>query len=64
MVEEDTGTAPIAIFPKFWNITESSKRPSKSHLSINLLAGKKTAFLLTQKLALEFCRRKPKILVF
>ena len=32
------------IFPKSWNIMESSKRPSKYHLSINFLAEKRPYF--------------------
>ena len=39
--EFDNNTARKTIFPKSWNIMESSKRPSKYHLSINFLAQKK-----------------------
>ena len=34
-------TARKTIFPRSWNIKESSKRPRKYHLSINFLAEKK-----------------------
>ena len=34
-------TAQKTIFPKPWNIMESSKRPSKYYLSINFLAEKR-----------------------
>ena len=37
-------TAQKRKFPKPWNIMESSNRPSKYHLSINLLAEKKIVF--------------------
>ena len=43
-------TARKTIFPKSWNIIESSKRPRKYHLSINLFAEKKTLFPITKKL--------------
>ena len=37
-------TARKTIFPKSWNIMESSKRPSKYHLSINFLPQKRPYF--------------------
>ena len=37
------------IFPRSWNIIESSKRPRKYNLSINFLAEKTTVFLITEK---------------
>ena len=37
-------TARRTIFSRSWNILESSKRPSKYHLSINFLVQKKTVF--------------------
>ena len=43
-------TARKTIFPRSWNIIESSKRPSKYHLSINFLAEKKAVFPITEKL--------------
>ena len=42
-------TARKTIFPRSWNIIESSKRPRKYHLSINFLAEKKTVFPITEK---------------
>ena len=42
-------TVRKTIFPKSWNIMESSKRPSKYHLSINFLAEKKTVFPISEK---------------
>ena len=45
-----TNTSRKTIFPKFWNIMESSKRPSKYHLSINFLAQKKTVFPIPEKI--------------
>ena len=42
-------TARKTIFPRSWNIKESSKRPRKYHLSINFLAEKKTIFPITKK---------------
>ena len=42
-------TAQKTIFSKSWNIMESSKRPSKYHLSINFLAEKKAVFPITEK---------------
>ena len=44
-----TYTARKTIFPKPWNIMESSKRPSKYHLSINFLAEKKDHISHTEK---------------
>ena len=41
-------TARKTIFPRSWNIKESSKRPRKYHLSINFLAEKKTIFPITE----------------
>ena len=43
------GTAQKTIFPRSWNIIESSKKPRKYHLSINFLAEKKTVFRITEK---------------
>ena len=42
-------TAGKTIFFKSWNIMESSKRSSKYHLSINLLAHRKTVFRILEK---------------
>ena len=42
-------TAQKAIFRKFWNVMESSKRPSKEHLSINFLAETEPVFPITEK---------------
>ena len=42
-------TARKSIFPRSWNIIESSKRPRKHHLSINFLADEKTVFSITKK---------------
>ena len=42
-------TAQKTFFRKPWNIMESSKRPSKYHLFINLLAEKNAVFLITEK---------------
>ena len=36
-----------------WNIMESSKTPNKYHLSINILAEKKTVFPITEKFKTE-----------
>ena len=54
--EKDSRTPEVSciaqktIFPNSWNIMESSKRPSKYHLSINFLNQKKTVFfLITEK---------------
>ena len=44
-----TITARKTIFPRSWNIIESSKRPCKYHLSNNFLAEKKTVFPITKK---------------
>ena len=41
------------IFPKSWNIMESSKRLSKYHLSINFLAQKKTLFPISEKFKIQ-----------
>ena len=42
-------TTRKTIFPKPWNIMESSKRPSEYYLSINFLAEKKTVFPISKK---------------
>ena len=42
-------TARKTIFSRSWNIMESSKRPSKYHLSTNFLAEKKTVFPISKK---------------
>ena len=39
-----------AIFPRSWNIVETSKRPRKYYLYINFLPNKKTVFSITEKL--------------
>ena len=43
-------TAQKTIFPKSWNIMESSESPSKYYLSINFFAKKNTVFPVTEKL--------------
>ena len=51
-----TYTARKTIFAKFWNIMESSKRPTKYHILINFLAEKKTMFLINEKFStINFC---------
>ena len=42
-------TARKTIFPESWNIMESSKIPSKYHLSISFLAQKRTVFSISEK---------------
>ena len=42
-------TARKTIFPRSWNIIESSKIPCKYHLSINILAEKKPVFPITKR---------------
>ena len=46
---ETRDTARKTVFPRSWNIMESSKRPSKYHLSINFLAEKRSYFPITEK---------------
>ena len=43
-------TARKTVFSRFWNIMESSKRPSKYYLYINFLAKKKDRIPITEKL--------------
>ena len=42
-------TARKTIFPRFWNIIESSKRPRKYYLSIDFLTQKTPVFPITEK---------------
>ena len=48
--EAGTITAQKNIFSTPWNITKSSKRPSKYHLSINFVAQEKIVFPISEKL--------------
>ena len=41
-------TARKTTFPRSWNIMESSKRPSKYHLSINFLAQNMSVFPISE----------------
>ena len=42
-------TAQKTVFPKSWDIKQSSKRPSKYHFYINYLAERKIVFPITEK---------------
>ena len=44
-----TNTSRKTIFPKFWNIMESSKRPSKHNLPFNFLAQKRPYFTFPKR---------------
>ena len=49
LLTEGKTNAQRSVLLKSWNIMKSSKRPSKYHLSTNVLAQKKTAFPILKK---------------